>query len=266
LYCEKEGLISVLRSAGWAERHDCALMSAKGFASRAARDVLDLVAETEEDIFFFCIHDADAYGTKIWEALQEGTLARPGRKARVVNLGLEPWEAIDMGLAVEKFAKTSGKRPVAGYVTRHGQEWVEWLQSNRIELNAMTGPQFLDWLDAKMAEHTAGKVVPPAEVIRREMLAAAEATVRGNLTAEALRAAKVEERYASTVESLLPAVDAMTPRMRSIVKSGLDAEPTTYWRAVAEKKGRAVAGELAAVDDLRLVGDGGKENRVARQA
>src|SRR3954451_2010671 len=86
LYCEKEGFFPILKDARWPERHDCALMTSKGFASRAARDVLDLLGETDEELWFYCIHDADASGTMIYQALQEGTQARPGRKVHIINL------------------------------------------------------------------------------------------------------------------------------------------------------------------------------------
>ena len=34
----------------------------------------------------------------IFQTLQEGTKARPGRRVEIVNLGLDPAEAVDMGL------------------------------------------------------------------------------------------------------------------------------------------------------------------------
>ena len=37
----------------------------------------------------------------IYQTLQEETKARGARKIKIVNLGLEPWEAIAMGLEVE---------------------------------------------------------------------------------------------------------------------------------------------------------------------
>jgi hypothetical protein len=114
-------------------------MTSKGFASRAARDVIDLLGDTDEEIWFYCIHDGDAYGTTIFQALQEGTRARPGRKVHIVNLGLEPAEAPEMGLQVETVKREGIKTvPVASYVEH---EWAEWLQTNRVELNAMTTPQ-----------------------------------------------------------------------------------------------------------------------------
>ena len=34
LYCEKEGFFPILVDAQWPERHDCALLTSKGYASR----------------------------------------------------------------------------------------------------------------------------------------------------------------------------------------------------------------------------------------
>jgi DNA topoisomerase VI subunit B len=80
LYCEKEDHKKILTQAGWRERHDCGLMSSKGYASRAARDLIDLIADTADDepVTVFCIHDADASGTMIFQTLQEATRARGG--------------------------------------------------------------------------------------------------------------------------------------------------------------------------------------------
>jgi DNA topoisomerase VI subunit A len=63
LYVEKEGFSEALKADGWPERHDCALMSSKGFTTRAARDLVDKLAEHNEPVTIFCVHDADAYGT-----------------------------------------------------------------------------------------------------------------------------------------------------------------------------------------------------------
>ena len=137
LYVEKGGFFPILKHEGWAERHDCLLLTSQGYATRAAKDLIDLLGESDEEILFFCIHDADGYGTKIYEALQEETKARPARKVEIINLGLEPEEALEMGLEVETFKAKKGGVPVATYVP---EQWKEWLQSRRVELNAMTTP------------------------------------------------------------------------------------------------------------------------------
>ena len=48
LFVEKEGFFSALKRAKWPERHDCALLTSKGFATRAVRDLLDMLGESEE--------------------------------------------------------------------------------------------------------------------------------------------------------------------------------------------------------------------------
>ena len=169
VYIEKEGFSEALKDVRWAERHDCALISSKGFSTRAARDLVDKLAEHDEPVTIFCVHDADAYGTMIYQTFQEATKARGARKIKIVNLGLEPWEAVAMGLEVENVEAGKQRKPVAEYVLDRddvapdGSSWDDWLQTHRIELNAMTTPQFIAWLDGKMAAYH--KLVPPPDVL-----------------------------------------------------------------------------------------------------
>ena len=99
--------MEALKQNRWLERHDCAVMSSKGFSTRAARDLIDKLVEHDEPVEVFCVHDADASGTMIYQTLQEETKARGARKIKIVNLGLEPWEAIEMGLEVETLEETN---------------------------------------------------------------------------------------------------------------------------------------------------------------
>ncbi len=208
LYCEKEGFFPILQDANWPERHDCALLTSKGQATKAAKDIIDLLGETEEDILFFVIHDADAYGTVIVQALQEATRSRPGRRVKIINLGLEPEEGIAMGLPVEVVKPGKKRKPVGRYVS---EGWAKWLQTNRIELNAMTTPAFIVWLDQKMAEHSQGKVVPPpavmpdflAESVRRQL----EASIRDRILREANLAGQVQAAMATLESDLRSRVD-----------------------------------------------------------
>ena len=50
LYIEKEGAQEALKQDRWLERHDCAVMSSKGFSTRAARDLIDKLVEHDEPI------------------------------------------------------------------------------------------------------------------------------------------------------------------------------------------------------------------------
>jgi hypothetical protein len=242
LYCEKEGFFSILRAIRWPERHDCALVSSKGFASRAARDVLDLLGERGEELAFFCIHDADGPGTKIYESPQEGTRARPGRRVRIINLGLEPEEALAMSLQVEAVERKDGRSvPVAEYVS---PAWRRWLQSHRAELNAMSTPDFVAWLDRKMAEHDRGKVVPPAEVMEAQFRQDLEGEVRRRITRALLRRARVAERTRRAVRSCeSEVVEALAALSRRLAVA-LQDSPAKLWREPLGRLAREVARDM----------------------
>ena len=164
IYIEKEGSTRRSRKCGWVERHDCSPARRRALRPAPSRDLVDKLAEHDEPVDVFCVTDADAYGTMIYQTLQEATKARGARKIKIVHLGLHPWEAVEAGFGNRGSRRRSEKRkPVADYVLKRdrdfpneapgGISWEEWLQTHRIELNAMTTPEFIAWLDAKMAEH-----------------------------------------------------------------------------------------------------------------
>lgn len=222
LYIEKGGFFPLLQDVGWPERHDCALMTSQGFASRAVRDVIDLLGEGEEEIYFFCIHDADASGTMIHQSLLEETKARGARKVHIVNLGLEPREARDMGLEVETFREPGGRRlPVADYLSDYESRW---LQTQRVELNAMTPEQFLSWLDAKFEAYV-GKIIPPAKVMRDKFLEQASESVNEELTAKILKEGNHPQRLSKLINQIVVADRDFEP----VVREGLELHPEHLW-------------------------------------
>jgi hypothetical protein len=232
LYCEKEGLFPVLRDARWPERHDCALLTSKGFATRAARDVLDLLGDTDEPLIFLCIHDADASGTLIWDKLQNATKARPARKVRVINLGLEPKEALAMGLRPEpveknKKGKKKDKRlPVGAYVR---PRWEEWLQHNRCELNGMNTPQLLKWLDDKMEPYD-GKLIPPQAVLSGRLEEAVRQRLQESIEARVLAEADVGGQVRRAVAALAPALKEHGAGLQEVVQEALQEDRELPWR------------------------------------
>src|SRR5262249_42678533 len=115
VYVEKEGFSEALKADGWPERHDCALMSSKGFTTRAARDLVDKLAAHNEPVTIFCVHDADAYGTMIYQTFQEETKARGARKVQIANIGLAGCGKTEQGSRSDSDPFTWG----FGYV--HGQ-------------------------------------------------------------------------------------------------------------------------------------------------
>ncbi len=224
LYSEKEGFFPLMKDARWPERHDCALLTSKGFASRAARDVLDLLGTTDEPLTFFCIHDADGPGTLIVEDLKKGTRRRAG--VEIVNLGLEHEEAVSMGLPVEPVEREGGKAvAVAEYASA---ETREWLQTHRVELNAMSTPRFLQWLDDKMASYD-GKLVPPRQVLTERLEEEVQARLREEITARVLREAGVDDRVGSAYEALSSSVRARAAALTKEVRATLETRPEEPW-------------------------------------
>jgi hypothetical protein len=242
VFIEKEGWVEALKAVRWPERHDCMLMSSKGFTTRAARDLVDKLAEHDESVDVFLVHDADAFGTMIHQTFQEATKARGARKIKIVNLGLEPWEALEMGLEVEEVEGKDRRKPVADYVRerRDGEDWEEWLQTHRVELNAMTTPQFITWLDGKMAAYA--KLIPPADVLEQELNARVEDKVREIITERVLREANVDAQVAAAIAAIeSPDSTALTTGVNKL----FEGRPDAQWRDHVE----AVATELAAAGD-----------------
>lgn len=241
LYIEKGGFFPLLIDERWPERWDCALLTSQGQASRAAKDVIDLLGDTDEPLNFFCLHDADGYGTVIEEALREATKARPARKVQVINLGLDPWEAEKMGLLAEDLAKTKGEVPVAEYVEdydeEHGTSWKSWLQEKRYELNAMTSAQLLTYLDKKMEALSSGrKVVPPVQVLEAQLRQQIRDEVRRKRIAELVATFEVD------AEADLAAESAEIPEgLKDLVNAGLSARQDVAWEQPLRDMARRMA-------------------------
>ena len=234
----------MLRASKWPERHDCALLTSEGYATRAARDPIDLLGDSGQAIRFYCIHDADAYGTRIFEALQDATKARPARRVEIINLGLEPWEALEMGLRVEpaERSKDGPRKPTGQYVDA---EWSAWLQTQGVELNAMTTPQFIEWLDSKMSEHGQRKLLPPAKVMEEELRFRARERLRDQILNEILDEAEYEQRVKGEFNRRQRALRSTSRGIRSRVARELEKAPDCSWRNPIRKFAGAAVGELS---------------------
>jgi hypothetical protein len=229
---EKDDLRLMLEQADWGNRHDAFLMSAKGFNTRAARDLIDKIGETSEPVKVCSVHDGDWAGTVIQHTLQHATLARGARKIEVIDLGLQPWEGVALGLPVEKVPVKFNKdgqpmrRAVGDYVRARtdraptGESWEEWLQHSRIELNAFTSAELIDWLDRKMAEVGAGKVIPPDDIlvdgfgerVRERAQQSVAETINKRLDAEV---AAIEAEQAEATKDIRAEIDRITADLRA---------------------------------------------------
>jgi hypothetical protein len=127
------------------------------------------------------------------------------------------------------------------------EDWQDWLRHHRVELNAMTTPQFIAWLDAKMAAFGNGKLVPPAAVLTNDLSGALEHRLHRQITEQILREARIEEQVAATLSQ----IDLPLPQdLRAVVGHALAEQPAASWRAA-----------IAQVADQLLAVHGGPQER-----
>ena len=171
LFIEKEGFSPLLRAAQIAEKYDLAIMSTKGMSVVAARTLVDEMCFMY-DIPLLILHDFDKAGFSI-----AGTLQRDTRRYEfqndidVIDLGLTLRDVEAMGLESEYQVHTKGKkRLLIANLRANGatEAEIEFMfrdfdttrSTRRVELNAMTSPQFIGFLEQKLKEHGVAKVVP----------------------------------------------------------------------------------------------------------
>src|SRR5262249_44658994 len=152
------------------------------------------------------------------------------------------WEAAEMGLEVAEFEEKSRRKPVADYIRqrRDGEDWEEWLQTHRVELNAMPTPQFIEWLDGKLADYD--KLIPPPDILAAELSARVEKKVRAAVVDRILREANVDAQVAAAL------ADIETPDNATLaegIAQLFEATPDAQWRDHIE----AVANHLTGTAD-----------------
>jgi hypothetical protein len=165
LYVEKKGLWPVLQQARLAERFDIAIVAGEGYATEACR-VLFANAEKGRDYRLWVQHDADPYGYNIARTLREETERMPEHRIEIIDIGLKLADALEMGLGTETYTR---KKAIPQGLTltdqereyfvgrRSGDGWV----ARRVELNAMSGPQYVQYTEAGLrANGLRGKVIP----------------------------------------------------------------------------------------------------------
>jgi hypothetical protein len=250
LVCEKEDNVHMLRQAGIAERFDCFLLSSSGFTTRALKDLIDYIGGTHEPVRMFAMIDGDAHGSMIYQTLVKETKARDARNIEIINLGLFPWEALagglppETGLAEQRRKRGKGRYiAVADYIKNRDIEnrctgnpnnepdWQTWLQDNRVELNAMTSPQRVAWVERKFSEHKVKKVIPPDNVLKRTLANQLRGEIEEVVNEEALKNA--QDWIAEEIKKRLEAIQLPTrTELRKSITEFLVKLPRDNWRTV----------------------------------
>jgi hypothetical protein len=225
LYIEKEGFHPILEAAQIQERFDIGLMSNKGMSVTASRLLLDRLSLFVEKVFV--LHDFDVSGFSIF-----GTLRSSSRRYRYsgamsslfIDLGLRLDDALAMELEAEPVPQSDiyNWRKRANTLRRHGatETEIEFLRDERIELNAMSSPQLVEFVERKLTEHGVEKLVPDDQILEQQ----ARRIIKAKLTQEVFSAAAkdIEEKTTATT---------LTQDFRQQVEAVLEEHPELPWDA-----------------------------------
>jgi hypothetical protein len=205
LFIEKEGFDELFEAVQLAERYDLAIMSTKGMSVVAARNLIDRLAEDVDHIFV--LHDFDVSGFSIM-----GTLGTDSRRYTfesdlddvIVDLGLRLEDIEEMGLEAET-VEVKSREARRETLERHGatDEEIEFLapededeDCRRVELNAMTSRQLVDFVEGMLGFYGVAKVIPDGEVIQQHARHHLENKLTGELIAQ--HAEEITKRVAAT--------------------------------------------------------------------
>jgi hypothetical protein len=170
LYVEKEGFMPLFERVKLAQRYDIAIMSSKGMSVTAARELAEKICGS---VPLLVLHDFDSAGIIIKDTLEKDTRRyRYTRAPTVIDLGLH-YDDID-GLTPEPNNSTISDQRLAQ--AGLDQAAINFLRDQRVELNAMTSRQLVDFVEAKLKQRGIGKVIPDRETLARtyEMFAASD--------------------------------------------------------------------------------------------
>jgi hypothetical protein len=172
LYIEKEGFDPQLREAKIAERFDLAIVSCKGQSVIAARKFVDHVCRMGGGVPLFVLHDFDKSGFEISQRLttvSDYSLANDlvkyefKNEINVTDLGLRLVDVQRYGLKSER-CTFKGRFPNDSIAT---DEEKDFLRSNRrVELNAFTAPQFIEYVTSKLTQHLGKRLIPNDDVLQ----------------------------------------------------------------------------------------------------
>jgi hypothetical protein len=231
LFVEKEGFDELWEAVRLAERFDIAIMSTKGMSVVAARTLLDSLVK--QGVRVFVLRDFDVWGFSIF-----GTLGTDSRRhkfktdmsGKVIDLGLRLDDVRDLEAETVEVKSRIKRR---AKLRTHGatKEEIEFLapfdldtDCQRVELNAMTSPQLVEFVERKLTEHGVAKVVPEDDVL--------EAHARRVL--ERAFTQKAIEELAEEIQQEAANID-LPPDLADQIGQRLAEDPTLSWDQAASE-------------------------------
>jgi len=215
LICEKEGFDELLQQERIPEEYDLALMSTKGISAVAARDLAG-----DLDIPCFTLHDMDKNGF---------VMAAGFPFATDIGIRLEDVEKWD--LAPEEQHHRNPLKTKQNLL-RNGATVAEAdfvAAGQRVELNMLTSPQFIEFVKGKLEAHGVEKVIPDDETLEAAWKRAHAAIAVNKLIASTwdddAEASPETDPAEPFLQKLPPAPDDLAARIRE----AFDDDPVQSW-------------------------------------
>jgi hypothetical protein len=206
LYIEKEGFEPLLEEAKIAERFDLAIISCKGQSVVAARRFVDQVCAVGNGVPLFVVHDFDKAGFEIsqrlttvsdWAEENDRVTYRFRNSIDVHDLGLRLADVEEYGLE-DKAEECDFKGGFAADSIATEEEKEFLLSGRRVELNAFTSPEFIEWIEGKLSGHLPGRLIPEDDVLA-EAYRRALAIAKINRAIDEVREEAIQEAKDATV-------------------------------------------------------------------
>jgi DNA topoisomerase VI subunit B/DNA topoisomerase VI subunit A len=228
LYIEKEGFDLLFDHVRLSERFDVGIIAAKGMSTTAARTLVENVCG-ERGIPLFVLHDFDKAGMSIASTLVNDTRRYQFKQAvDVTDIGLRLNDVRAMGL--EALAEPNSDRGSAAARRANLENSgatpneIEFLLRRRVELNAMTTRQLVNFVERKLIQHGVKKVLPKSALLADAYRAFARGEVVRTATLKAIQEAERDAGKIAVPKTLQKDVGAM-----------LKKNPTMRWdQAVAK--------------------------------
>jgi hypothetical protein len=193
----------------------------QGYERNASRLLIDKLAHSVKRILV--LHDFDVTGFSIF-----GTLGTNNRRytfenvAPLIDIGLRLDDVGSMNLEFEPVTISVDWRKRAATLRRHGatEEEIAFLRNRRVERNAMTSRQLVDFIEAKFAVHGVTKLIPNEAVI--------EWHARRSIEQELIERT-IMKNSGEIAEQAKNA--ALPPNLRNQIKAALEENPAMPWDA-----------------------------------
>ena len=237
LYIEKEGFEALMKVAQIERRFDIAVISNKGFSVTAGRQLIDELCG-RCGLPLYILHDFDVSGFGIAKTLVSDSDRYTFRHKieRIADLGLRLGDVRAEHLDNEEVSIGRDYRKTTARLKINGADNAEIaylldgevddegkiVNGHRVELNAMTSDQFVAFVERKLTENGARKIVPNKVTLDQTLAAFAREKIAG----------PVVERYLARLQRVAIATPA---DLEARVRAHLAEHPAETWDAAVRQ-------------------------------